>query len=169
MLYRGESPTLPRDKTTESPTQKRPSPPTSTISSNHPYSNPYSPASSSMKRLNQVAATSPPRQIPTAPVLRSRENNDPSISSVMANMANMNLSGLTPAALARIQPESKRGVIPPHIRKAGSVVSAASGSSSSTNSSAREGTVISDGAFTDYVRAYLFFDSRSNEYPFLAV
>lgn len=111
-----------------------------------------------MKRLNQIAAPSPPRQVLPAPVPRSRENNDPSISSVMANMVNMNINGLTPAALSRMQMDSKRGVIPPHVRKAGSVVSAASGSSSSTNSSAREGTVISDGAFTDYLSDDSDFD-----------
>jgi hypothetical protein len=73
------------------------------------------------------------------------------------------------AARARIQIENpmKRGVIPPHVRKAGSVISATSSSSSSTNSSAREGTVISDGAFTDYVRWFSTHKSNAFISPLL--
>jgi hypothetical protein len=155
-----DSPTQIREKGRESPTQIRFRASSSATSSNHPYSNPHSSASSSMKKLSQLDPTPAPRQSMPAPVPRARQTNAPSITSVMAGMSLSPVPNTTvlndpvAAALARIQLENagKRGVIPPHVRKAGSVISASSGSSSSTNSSAREGTVISDGAFTDYVR-----------------
>lgn len=150
-----ESPTQMRDRDRDSPVQHR-SRSGSSTSLNHPYSNPHSGASSSMKRLNQVDSipASTPRPPIPAPAPRAREAYGPSITSVMANMSlnsSANGSEMTAARLAQLQMEGKRGVIPPHVRKAGSVISAGSSSSSSTNSSAREGTVVSDGAFTDYV------------------
>lgn len=169
-----------------SPTQRlKPSPPASVISSsNHPYANPYSTASSSMSKLGSGksnGSSSPPPSTVGAPAYRTpaappraRETSGPSITSVLASLS-LNSAGLsynTPnpsaaaAARARMQPPSepfKRGVIPPHVRKAGSVVSGTSSSSSSTNSSAREGTVISDGAFTDYVREFISSPSHETD------
>ncbi|KAG8825717.1 hypothetical protein FRC17_008561, partial [Serendipita sp. 399] len=148
---RGESPSRSREK--ESPTQTKFKPsPGSTVSSHHPYSTPLSGASSSMKKLSSVEPSSPPRQTMPPAQIRARQNNDPPITSILANMSlggpnGVSLAGPASATLARIQMENgtKRGVIPPHVRKAGSVISATSSSSSSTNSSAREGTVVSDG------------------------
>jgi len=167
-----------RDRDRDSPTQTRLKPsPVSAVSSNHPYSNPHSPASSSMSRLSHAKpapAPTPAFRVP-APPPRVRETSGPSITSVMANMSlnrqgtdippyipashNATVVVAAAAAHARTQTGSpmKRGVIPPHVHKAGSVISATSSSSSSTNSSAQEGTVVSDGAFTDYVRCLPLF------------
>ncbi|PVF94781.1 hypothetical protein CPB86DRAFT_867701 [Serendipita vermifera] len=106
---------------------------TSTTPSNYPYSNPY--ASSSQKKITPVA--------PSVTSSRSRQVNGPSITSVLANLSLD--SNKIPMDAA-----SKRGVIPPHVKGPGSIISAHSSSSSSTNSSAREGTVVSD-SFTDYL------------------
>ncbi|KAG8761447.1 hypothetical protein FRC14_003860 [Serendipita sp. 396] len=163
---RSDSPSRPRER--ESPTQAKFKPsPGSTVSSHHPYSNPSSAASSSMRKLSSTepASPPPPRQAMAPSQIRARQNNDPPITSILANMSlggpsGIPLTGPASAALARIQMENagKRGVIPPHVRKAGSVISATSSSSSSTNSSAREGTVVSDGAFTDYLSDDSDFD-----------
>jgi hypothetical protein len=157
-----------RDKDRDSPTQSRFKPaPATSVPSNSPYSNPQSPASSSTSKLSYAKSTPTPTpafRVPGPPP-RAREMSGPSITSVMASMSlNQQTSGVSPTyvpgsntasaitAQAGIENPMKRGVIPLHVRKAASVTSS---SSSSTNSSAREGTVISDGAFTDYVR--LFF------------
>jgi len=158
-----------RDKDRDSPTQTRFKPaPASPVLSNHPYSNPQNPASSSTSKLSHAKPTPTPTPAfrPPGPPPRARETSGPSITSVMASMSlnqhmlegstsvpgNNTASAIAPRA--GIENPMKRGVIPPHVRKAASVTSS---SSSSTNSSAREGTVVSDGAFTDYVR----FDFRN--------
>lgn len=174
-----------RDMSPPQQPRLKPSPPASVVSSNHPYANPYSTASSSMSRLGGGAGSgngggggssakstvssnysSQAYRAPAAPP-RVRETSGPSITSVLANMSLSYTSPMPPpssSARSRIAPSAapvmplKRGVIPPHVvRGGGSVISGTSSSSSSTNSSAQEGTVVSD-SFTDYLSDDSDFD-----------
>jgi hypothetical protein len=165
-----------RDKERDSPAQMRSKPAyASNILQNYPNSSPQSMASSSMCKFpyEKPTPTPAPASALRAPApSRARETRGPSIATVMVNMSlNPHGHGVPAftnpttalAARARIQIVNpiKRGVIPPCVRTAGSLVSATSGSSSSTN--------ISDGSFTDYVRWFSTHNSHAFSHPSLTI
>lgn len=114
------------------------------------------PPTASMRKLASVADTTTSYQkdpVPSVPLPRNSRAQPPSLTAMMASLAVDNADSTYPSRFpannSRL-PSFELAPRPPNPSPPASQTS-----SNSSRSSAQEGTVISDGAFTDYVRPFL--------------
>ena len=118
------------------------------------------PPTASMRRLASVADTSHQRDpIPSVPLPRTTRAQAPSLTAMMANMSVDAAYSAYPSRFPVNNNNNNNRLSPPELtvphRPPNPSPPASQTSSNSSNSSAQDGTVISDGAFTDYVRSYV--------------
>jgi hypothetical protein len=114
------------------------------------------PPTASMRKLASVADVNYQRDpVPSTPLTRTTRAQPPSLTAMVANMSMDNTYSAYSSRLSvnnnRLPPPEAMVPRPPNPSPPASQTS-----SNSSNSSAQEGTVISDGGFTDYVRFFPF-------------